>query len=225
MTTTTTVRCVLSLVLLTLVPALSAAGERRYRAHSKDGEILQSRGQVQLRLTGFCGPEGRGRRAVLQSVSHDETMRVSVETSLWSDDRFRSSSSRSYSLSPLGEKDLGCTLLSVNSERRFALSKVSDASSHHPALAYGPARDAVDIVDSGSCGRGRQGRTKTLVNRHPWRPVSVRVATEVRVEDRLRRKTSRAHRLSPGSQLDLGCSADGALEHRFDVVSAEYRTK
>ena len=215
----------LAALLITAFPA------RAVEESDRGVEVVDRHGDVRLVLAGSCGPGGRGRRAVVVSAIPYEPVRVTVETSLWIDGRNTSSSEQTYTVEPLGERELDCTRLSDATEKRFALAWVSDAASHHPRHLPGferpvdelPAREMVAVVAGGTCGRDRAGRRQAAINRHPDRDVAVEVEVVERVAGRETRSFVRSLRLAPGDEKSLGCSADGRLTREFAVVRAEYR--
>ena len=192
-------------------------------------EVVAEHGDVRILLTGSCGPQGQGRRAVVESANPHEPVRVTVETSLWIDGRTKATSERTLTLAPLEEEELGCTRLSGSTENRYALAWVSDAVSHprhprHPRRAVDrPAREMVALVAGSTCGRGREGRRRAVINRHPERDVAVDVQVVERVAGRETRRFVRSLRLAPGDEKSLGCSADGRLTTELTVLRAEYR--
>ncbi len=192
-------------------------------------EVVAEHGDVRILLTGSCGPQGQGRRAVVVSAIPHEPVRVTVETSLWIDGRTKATSERTLTLAPLEEEELGCTRLSGSTENRYALAWVSDAAFHprhsrHPRRAVDrPAREMVALVAGSTCGRGREGRRRAAINRHPERDVAVEVQVVERVAGRETRRFVRSLRLAPGDEKSLGCSIDGRLNTELTVLRAEYR--
>ncbi len=195
--------------------------------HPVEDEIVAEHGDVDLVLTGSCGPGGWGRRAVVVSAIPYEDVRVTIETSLWVDARAKSTSEHTLVLPPRGEKILGCTRLSASTEKRFDLVRVSDAASHPPPhrrrAVVRPAREMVALVAGGTCGQGRAGRRQSLINRHPDHRVAADVQVVERVAGRETRRSVRSFRLAPGQEKSLGCSLDGRLTKDYAVLRAEYR--
>ncbi len=209
-----------------IVGAPGRAASSRPR-HPAEDEIVAEHGDVSLVLTGSCGPDHRGRRAVLVNAIPYEQVRVTIETSLWIDGRVKSTSEHTFTLPPLVEKELGCTWLSGSTEKRFALVRVSDTASHPPPhrrpAVERPAREVVALVAGATCGQGRAGRRQSLINRHPEHRVAVDVQVVERVAGRETRRSVRSFRLAPGEEERLGCSADGRLTKNYAVLRAEYR--
>ena len=187
-------------------------------------QTISRHGSLRLFLTGSCGFAGEGRQAVLQNRHPHDTLSARIETSIWRDGRVRSTSVSHHTVYPLDEERLGCTRRSGGGELRFAIVKASSTAAHEfERRPHQPARSVTEIVDSGSCGRGRAGRLRSLINRHASRPVSVSVEVRELVNDKPRRRYLKNHQLAPGATRQLGCSADGSLRRQFTVLEANYR--
>ncbi len=198
-------------------------GNRGDRDDLNDRTISRH-GSLRLFLTGTCGPRDEGRQAVLQNRHPYDTLSARIETAVWDGGRARSTSVSHHTVYPMKEERLGCTRRGGGTELRYAIVKTSSAASHEvERRPHQPARSVIAIVDSGSCGRGRAGKLRSLINRHASRPVSVSVEVRELVGDKLRRRYLKNQRLVPGATLQLGCSADGTMTRRFTVLEANYR--
>lgn len=187
-------------------------------------EVVALHGDTRLLLTSSCGPDGQGRRAVLENRSH-EAVRAKIETSIWKDNWFSSSVVAQHMVGPRQEKALGCTRRSDNAEKRYAIVEVSIAASHGVVAGHHerPARDAVSVVRSGGCGQGRLGQNMAVINRHPHSAIAVSVQYVDKVDGKIQRRYSKRYVLAPGATRRLGCSADGKLTRTFEVTEAKYR--
>ena len=193
------------------------AGDRRELTVSRHGDL-------HLFLAGSCGRDAEGREAILENSDPYRALSARIETSIWDDGWFRSSSVSLHKVSPESETRLGCTRPSGDLERRYKIVEVSSAASHH-GLAHvpdGPPRSVVDIVGSGTCGRGSHGSWRSVLNRHPRKTVAVSIRTVETVDGKVRRRFLKSHRLPPGATARLGCSRDGDLVRTFSLAEAEY---
>jgi len=192
------------------------------------GDLTVARhGDLRLFLTGSCGPGDEGRQVVLENGNAYEDLSATIETSVWDDGWLRASSVARHALAPLAEERLGCTHKGGGIERRYAIVEASSASTYR-AVANdlgqdSPAREAIKIVGSGTCGRGRQGVSRSLINRHPWNTITVQVETREVFDGIVKRRYVKDYKLPPGNTQRLGCSADGKLEQKFTVLGAKYR--
>ncbi len=200
-----------------------SAGTRVAPVHSAD-ETVSSHGDLRLFLTGSCGPADQGRHAVLENRHPYDPLTATIETSVWGDGWMRSSSVSRHTVQPLADKLLGCTWRGGDDERRYAIVEASSAGSHRIERRPGrPARSVISIVDSGTCGQGRAGQWRSLLNRHPqW---EIRAAVEFRelVKGQVRRSYRKNFQLAPGASKRLGCSADGPMTRRFALLEVVYR--
>ncbi len=203
--------------------ALASSDGKGDRGDSRD-KTLSRHGDLRLFLTRACGPGDEGRYAVLENRDPDYAVRAEIESSVWVGERLRSSSVSHHTIDPLEEKRLGCTRRSGNTELRYAIVRASSATSHKlDYRPHRPARSVIAIVDSGSCGRGRAGRWRSVINRHTSRTVSVQVQVRELFDGKLRRSYRKNLRLSPGATRRLGCGADGKLTRQLAVLEADYR--
>ncbi len=199
------------------------AGGFRF-ARDLNDQTLSRHGSLRLFLTGTCGPGEEGRQAVLQNRHPHDTLSARIETSVWDDGRSRSTSVSHHRVHPMQEERLGCTRRGGGTERRYAIVQASSAVAHEVEhRPHQPARSVIAIVDSGSCGQGRAGRTRSLINRHASRSVSVSVEVRELIDDQPRRRYLKHHQLAAGATRQLGCSTDGSLTRRFTVLEAKYR--
>ncbi len=200
-----------------------ARGDPRGDRGDLNDQTISRHGSLRLFLTGTCGPRDDGRQAVLQNRHPYDTLSARIETAVWDDGRARSTSVSHHTVYPLKEERLGCTRRGGGAELRFAIVEASSAASHAVEhRPHQPARSVIAIVDSGSCGRGRAGRLRSLINRHGSRAVSVSVEVRELVDDKLRRRYRKHHRLAPGATRQIGCSADASLRRQFTVLEADY---
>ena len=209
------------------IPDLEGYDAAAFTPGRREGEdvTVSRHGELRLLLTGSCGPGGEGRQAVLENGSSYDTLTAKIETAVWVDDWFRSSSSSRHVLAPQEEERLGCSRRSGGADWRYAIVEVSSTASYElvPLGHEGPARSAVDMVASGSCGAGRGGQWRSLVNRHPYRQISIAVEISEEVDGGGGRRYRKTLRLAPGATKRLGCSADGKLMKQFTVLEAKYR--
>lgn len=209
--------------------ALEQAGRGRgasyaeERAADLDDETVSRHGDLHLFLTGSCGPDGEGREAVLENGGAYGALTAQVEVSKWDEGWFRSSSVATHTIDPLAEEHLGCTRVSGDFEMRYSIVHTSSAVSHGKREPDGPPRSVIDIVGSGTCGRGNLGSWRSVLNRHPYTTVGVSIRTLETQDGRVRRRFEKAHSLKPGATLRLGCSRDGDIVRRFTLLKAEYR--
>ena len=187
-------------------------------------EVLSSHGDLRLLLTGSCGADGDGREAVLENGNPYDALRAQLEVSVWADGWFRSSSVVAHTIGPHDEKRLGCTAGSGKLETRYSIVHVSSVASYEVAHHGhdGPPRSAVDIVGSGTCGSGRQGTGRSLLNKHPRRAMAVSVRYQETRDGNLRKRYEKTYVLEPGASRWLGCSRDGSIARRFTILKASY---
>jgi len=188
-------------------------------------QIVATHGNVELRLAGACGPGNLGRHAVLLNRDPQETIGVRVEIASWIDDTMQSSHVRFFSLDPLEDKVIGCTATSERGERRYSLVEVTDAAQPQSVRNRDerPARDFVTLFEAGTCGRDHDGHTLALANRHPSRPIHVKIERLSSIDGQAKNRSSDSFTLAPGDEKRLGCDVDGRVEKAFTVVEAEYR--
>jgi len=216
----------LALVLLTAVPCGAAAEEPPEAEPASppaeaETTTIAEHGDARIFLTGSCGVDGQGRRAILQNRNPYSSVQVTTETSRWLDGRFSTSRRHHHVLGPLEEKRLGCTAASPNLEERYALVRISDATRSDLFFERDrPARDFIAFVESGNCGRDRTGQRISVINEHGQRQIVVLIEYLVKVREQLTSRYIKAYRLSPGATIELGCNLDGELVREFHVLEA-----
>ena len=190
--------------------------------HVRRDQVVDRRGEVQVVLTGSCGPGGEGRTAILRHRDRYGYVQVGVETSRWHDGRRQASHQQAHTLGGDEEVRLGCTRAGAT-ELRYALVDSSDNSVQVKAVRAhrAPSRDFIVLTESGTCGHGGQGRFITAVNQHPERSIYVMLESVRRLDGRLQNRSMSSFRLEPGGERKLGCSLDGALEKQYSVLEAK----
>ncbi len=187
-------------------------------AGSRAERIVSERGSARLLLTGNCGEDGS--EAILINRDEYAASSVTVETSTWIDDRFKSKSVRSHTLGGGEEKRLGCTRQSANVELRYDLVKAASNARPRPAVFERPrsARDFISILRTGTCGRGGAGEHVIVVNKSGQREISALIEHVTRIDGKMKNRSMRSYRLRPGGEKKLGCSLDGSVAHEYALL-------
>ena len=161
--------------------------------------------------------------AVVENRRRHGAIRVGIEESVFVDGVYQRNRHSDLTLPPLEEKALGCTHKGQETESQFRLTDVSDGRAESKTYGELPARDHLQLLERGRCGRGKAGVRRALLNEHLSRAIEVEVLHHQSLAGgQQNRQFSKTYRVAPGGLKDLGCSIDGSTVLEVSLVRVEY---